>query len=86
MTLLTGPRENNRPENNSRTFIILGEVGMQLVLHSYKMILTKSHTVWHTINANLATSVYFTDWSDWSVNYCKSLHLLVCQVPDMEES
>ena len=42
-----------------------------------------SHTVWHTINTDQVTSVYFTDCS---VNYWKSLPLLVSQVPEKEAS
>ena len=52
-----------RPENKSRTFVILEEVGTHYVLYLRKMIPTKSHTVWHTIDADHVTSVYFRDWS-----------------------
>ena len=55
-----------RSENKSRIFFFSEAAGMQYVLYLCKMILTKSHTGWHTINADHVTSVYFRDWS---VNY-----------------
>ena len=36
---------------------------MQYVLYLCKMILTESHTVWHTINVDHVTSAHFSYWS-----------------------
>ena len=70
-------------ENKSRACVIWEKVVTQSVLYLCKMIITKSHTVWRTVNADHMTSVNFTDWS---LNCWKSLPLLVSQVADKEES
>ena len=72
-----------RPEDKSRTFVILEEVGTQYGQYLCRMTLTKRHIVWHAINAGHVANLYFTEWS---VNYWKSLLLLLSQVPDTEES
>ena len=39
------------------------------------MILTKTHTAWHTINADHEISVYFTDWVVITENHYSSWYL-----------
>lgn len=78
MTLLTGSRnwcKIYRPDNKNRAqrsrFYIYIKLSLPKVI------------LFAILSMLITPQVYFLDWS---VNYCKALHLLVCQVPDMKES